>query len=634
MTELLHLIAGMPHGAAIIDNDGIVQAINGRCAALCQVAETDFRPLPLVDFLSQVVADGHPWRGVPPWDVLRRELSAGVTVRLEGAGESETVLRLMCEGEEPCVLILAGDISDDFAVARDLDRRSRALVDAFLGYTDCAAVVVDAAGTVFDHNDLATQIARSSGSGDDVPRLIGTPVDQCLPLLQVGRPFELLPLIQRAQERRRELSFAADIQLERFDGSRQDVAVSIVPVLTPQNQSEPAAVVFVRDAGEDRQVRRDLREIQHAREISRAAVGIAHELNNSATALMAQLNLLERDRAGGVAASADLRNAQSAVRRIRRLGLQLERFSGTDPEPVEREDSVGGASMSATLLSETIQDTVGLAVSGTGIRTSFAIESGLPAVRVTAGALSQALFNVVMNAVEAMDEEGLLHLEVQHQVKDGVVEVAVRDEGHGMDPRLLTKVMQPYFSTKPKGIGMGLTVALSTLESFGGTVRIETEPGFGTTVQLEIPVTGVHREAGNTPPVQMERFNDTRVLLVEDDPLVRRSLERTLEAVGCSVTAVENGDRAIDIFQREIEDGRRYQLVITDLTMPGRNDGVQLLRRVRELDPDVPAVLSSGALHRQNSSSYRDAGFQFVLRKPFGEPEVRYALSVALAHAQ
>ena len=124
-----------------------------------------------------------------------------------------------------------------------------------------------------------------------------------------------------------------------------------------------------------------------------------------------------------------------------------------------------------------------------------------------------------------------------------------------------------------------------------------------------------------------------RVLLVEDDPLVRRSLERTLEAVGCIVTAVESGDRAIDVFQTELAGEHPFQLMITDLTMPGRNDGVQLLRRVRELDPDIPAVLSSGALHRQNASSYRDAGFQYVLRKPFGEPEVRYALSVALARA-
>jgi CheY-like chemotaxis protein len=181
---------------------------------------------------------------------------------------------------------------------------------------------------------------------------------------------------------------------------------------------------------------------------------------------------------------------------------------------------------------------------------------------------------------------------------------------------------------------MGLTVTLSTLENAGGGLEIETDPGFGTTVRLYLPVAEPLSESlsGESPFSKgVHDFRGFRVLLVEDDPLVRRSLDRTLQSVGCSVTAVDSGDRAIEVFRAHLAGHDAFQLVMTDLTMPGRNDGVQLLRRIRELDPLIPAVLSSGALHRENASSYREAGFQYVLRKPFGESEVRFALSVALA---
>jgi CheY-like chemotaxis protein len=199
--------------------------------------------------------------------------------------------------------------------------------------------------------------------------------------------------------------------------------------------------------------------------------------------------------------------------------------------------------------------------------------------------------------------------------------------------------MQPYFTTKQHGIGMGLTVSYSLLKQVGGWIELDTEPGFGTTVRLFLPAVGPSQAGPIEDPDALRhrdseyagRFDGTRVLLVEDDPLVRRSLERTLQSVGCEVGAVGNGDRALELFRDERAAGRSFDVVVTDLTMPGRNDGVQLLRQVRELDPDIPAVLSSGALHRHNTSSYREAGFQFVLRKPFGEPEVRRALSVALA---
>ncbi|MFW5828233.1 MAG: hybrid sensor histidine kinase/response regulator, partial [Alkalispirochaeta sp.] len=507
--------------------------------------------------------------------------------------------------------------------------------------------ILDGGNRIITQNSLARQLGpEDDGSlSTGFPR--GCPIDTYLNVTQGGAPFSVAERIAQARRENTDLTFAADLRASPTPDRELDVAISIAPVESDRHETEPpvvqgaperppeAAVVLVRDISDKRQLYRDVRRLQHARQVSRAAGGIAHELNNSATALMTHLGLLNHaldDAPTGV--QNELKSIESAVRRIKRLGHQLERFSANGSTPPDQEEPEDSSDLSAGLLSEIVQDTVSLAVSGTAIRSSFAIDGGLPSVRISPEAVSQALFNVVINAVEAMDEEGRIHFGVWKSSDPPAVVVEVRDEGHGMDSRIVSQVTQPYFSTKPHGVGMGLTVTLSTLESAGGGLEIETDPGFGTAVRMYLPVSDPLPERPShdrTRTGQGEEYRGYRVLLVEDDPLVRRSLERTLQSVGCEVMAVESGDRAIEVFRSEFSSHHHFQLVITDLTMPGRNDGVQLLRRIRELDPLIPAVLSSGALHRRNSSSYRDAGFQYVLRKPFGEAEVRFALSVALS---
>ena len=183
---------------------------------------------------------------------------------------------------------------------------------------------------------------------------------------------------------------------------------------------------------------------------------------------------------------------------------------------------------------------------------------------------------------------------------------------------------------------MGLTVAHSLVRSFGGMVQIDTNPGFGTSVTISMPASDpeggtVAFDTSATRGDAIPDMSEVAVLLVEDDPLVRRSMERTLLMVGCRVRSVPGGAQALDLFRETVDGPDAFSVLITDLTMPGRYDGVQLLRRVRELDPEIPAVLCSGVLHRSNISSYRDAGFQTILRKPFGVQEIVTALTEALA---
>jgi signal transduction histidine kinase/ActR/RegA family two-component response regulator len=631
VTDLNTLFSAMPHGAVIVDTDGIAIAVNARCAELCHIDLESYRPQPLAAILAKALHSESVWRPTGDWERDSSVLRSGVRARGVGEHESALMLRLIETTEGISLLTLAAD-------------RTGYLLDALMRNSYAGVFVLDREGTIVDCNALAVQLARSEEAAASGAQILGREIDTHLRAQQLGSPFVLAGLLTRARERGRDISFATEITIHPEGCDPSDVEITIAPLGQASiGPGEPAAVLFLRDPAEKREVRHAVSQVQHAREISRAAMGIAHELNNSATALITHLGILDRELPEHSASVRDeLGGALSAVRRIRRLGMQMERFSGMEPEfsgeSVREDDEPGQDGMTGTVLSELVQDTVGLAVSGTAIQTSFMIEDGLPAVAVSSSAVSQALFNVVINAVEAMDEEGRIHFVVHRRRDPDRVVLEVRDEGHGMDPRLTRRAFEPYFSTKPGGIGMGLTVALSALRAFEGDVDIESEPGFGTTVRLVLRPAGslagtssvTERDAtsGSRP---LLTFPGVRVLLVEDDPLVRRSIERTLQMAGCVVTSVASGDRAIDIFRGKMEEAIPFDALITDLTMPGRNDGVQLLRRLRELDPEIPAVLSSGALHRQNISSYRDAGFQYVLRKPFGEMEIRNALARALA---
>ncbi len=630
---MFRLISTLNYGGVLIDAQGRVITVNTCLTQMCGIDGDQFRARPVDELLRAVLSPESPWLPGGSWTEDMELLARGPVRGVMNGAQISDVSISFASGRRGRSIIT-------FVPAHD-DHRSGTL-NALLRTTSAGVFILDAGGRILTCNGLARQFGPEGdpSSSDSYPRM--SSIDRYLNVTQRGVPFPLIDQITRARRENRDLTLAADLKAAPSPERELDVTVSIAPIEgsrgsnggdTDTMQGDEAVVMFVRDVSTKKQLSRDIRRLQHAREVSRAAGGIAHELNNSATALMTHLGLLERRlRDAPTALRSELKNADSAVRRIKRLGEQLERFSGQSPEEGESPDTRADRAVSAVLLSEIIQDTAALAMSGTGVRSSFAIDGGLPAVAISTEEISQALFNVVVNAVEAMDEEGWIHFSVWRSEDPDAVVVGVRDEGHGMDTRIVSQVTQPYFSTKPHGVGMGLTVTLSTLENVGGTMEIETDPGFGTTVRLYLPVSGSLPDtpvSGDTE--SLSDFQGFHVLMVEDDPLVRRSLERTLQSMGCVVTAADSGDRAIELFRTRFHGTEPFQLVITDLTMPGRNDGVQVLRRIRELDPMIPAVLSSGALHRQNTSSYREAGFQYVLRKPFGEAEVRFALSVALA---
>jgi len=276
-------------------------------------------------------------------------------------------------------------------------------------------------------------------------------------------------------------------------------------------------------------------------------------------------------------------------------------FARKQPEEVREVD-----------LNALLQDTVQLLerTALASVRLRLDLVPGAASVRGDVNALSLMIMNLCVNAVDAMPGGGDLALATR--VEGPWVEVRVVDSGTGMSPEVLARACEPFFTTKPpgKGTGLGLSMAFSTMKAHGGTLDLQSEPGRGTEVRLRFPASGT--EASPQPgeaglPAPGARL---RVLVADDDPLIREATAGMLTALGHAPTLAASGEEALD----HLEAGLAPDVLVLDQNMPGLG-GAATLARIRERWPDLPVLLASGSLEVLRV----EAGTRLVhLPKPFG----------------
>jgi len=242
-------------------------------------------------------------------------------------------------------------------------------------------------------------------------------------------------------------------------------------------------------------------------------------------------------------------------------------------------------------------------------------------VKGDGNALTHALMNLCVNAVDAMPETGILCLRSRN-IDRSMVEVQVEDSGSGMAKEVLDRAMDPFFTTKEvgKGTGLGLSLVYSIVKSHGGTMDIESEPGRGTRVSLRIPAC---REAPDFPKAPPEPFPGEaprylQVLLVDDDPLLQASTRLLLEFLGHTVRVVSSGEAAM----AELRAGLPCDLVILDMNMPGWG-GAETLPRIRGLRPDLPVILATGRVDQTALDLVAGHPHVSMMAKPFALDDLR-----------
>jgi CheY-like chemotaxis protein len=280
---------------------------------------------------------------------------------------------------------------------------------------------------------------------------------------------------------------------------------------------------------------------------------------------------------------------------------------------------------------------------GSNAACDLTVQEGLWDVQVDEGQFARVLHNVVLNAVQSMPEGGRVRVVGENVVLPGAVPVplpdgsyvriSVADEGCGIPARHLVRIFDPFFTTKQTGSGLGLAASHSIIKNHGGHIIVESEPGQGSTFRIFLPASPEGAPYRKPVSAASRAALHKKILVMDDEPAVRKMLLAMLQHLGCTVEVVADGAEAVRAYEREKAAGTPFDLVILDLTVPGAMGGRDALRALRTIDPNVRAVVASGYSADTTMARFRQEGFVGCLTKPFTLEELRHSLDAALREA-
>ncbi|MDB6138538.1 MAG: multi-sensor hybrid histidine kinase [Verrucomicrobiaceae bacterium] len=357
------------------------------------------------------------------------------------------------------------------------------------------------------------------------------------------------------------------------------------------------------------------------------ARGFAHDFNNLLTVLLGNLSLAEMRLRGNTERIPELATAKQATLQAQNLVQQLLTFA-RGGAPIKRQMKPG----------ELIETFFQHHSRATGVHYRIEIQQGLPSIAVDPNQIRRLMGNLIRNAEQAMPAGGDLTLRClapnpeelyggdmppdMNEMPQGIV-IEVKDTGEGIAPDHLPHIFEPYFSTRKaqNATGLGLTVCESIAKAHGGSLSVRSEHGSGCSVRFYLPV-DADEETVDELGLTRTSFDfganaAPRILILEDDPLVRSLITRNLVTQGFEVCETAEGTETIRRYQESMDQGRTFDLVVLDLTIPNGLGGVRTMERLRQLDPNVVAIVSSGYSDDPVMAKPAAYGFSAVLPKPY-----------------
>jgi signal transduction histidine kinase/ActR/RegA family two-component response regulator len=383
-------------------------------------------------------------------------------------------------------------------------------------------------------------------------------------------------------------------------------------------------LLVLRDISEARRLEDRVRQAEKMDCLGQMAGGVAHDFNNILATIVGSLDVLERNGADQ-AHSPTLQRMRLASEHANHLVRDLLAFARNDRLPAQDYDAHDAVERAVELLRHLL---------GPDCTLTLDLSAERSGVRGDPHQLQGAIMNLVVNARDAMGGSGCISVHSSQRAADsdfpdGGLAIAVSDQGPGVPAEIRDRIFEPFFTTKPagKGTGLGLSAVYGTAQAHGGRVTLDSPPGQGATFIMLLPLVTVTRSiTARQERSSARQLASLRILLAEDDDLVREMAQEMLNDLGHQVLVVADGAQAVTAVQQR---AGAFDAVILDQVMP-RLDGHQALRSIQAIAPELPVILASGYAQGATADGLLAAGFAAVLAKPYQSKDMQRALNHAM----
>lgn len=467
-----------------------------------------------------------------------------------------------------------------------------------------------------DGKILYTNPAEARMHGYTVDELLGknsrtfAPPERWQPI-----PLQLIKSIKRASVN------------VRKDGSSFPVQL-LSDVVTNVNGEIVGVITTCEDITERRKMEGELLKISKLESLGTLAGGIAHDFNNILTIITGRISLAKMNAKPGEDVFEMLTAAEKGCKRAKDLTQQLITFSK------------GGLPIKTVVsVIDMIKESADFALRGSNVRYDLQFPDDLRPVEVDEGQINQVINNLIINACHAMPNGGMIKIRAKNvtigpedvlSLQEGeYVKISVTDYGTGIPEEHLQKIFDPFFTTKQKGSGLGLATSYSIIRNHGGNITVDSQPGAGATFHIYLPASTKEISKKTTTGGHI-RNACGKILIMDDEEMLRDSTADMLGRNGFKVETAGDGIEAIELYKKAKESGDPFDVVIMDLTVPGGMGGKEAVRRLREFDPRVRAVVSSGYSDDAMMSDYRSYGFCGIIVKPYSMDELLKILNQVL----
>ena len=400
------------------------------------------------------------------------------------------------------------------------------------------------------------------------------------------------------------------------NGEEKIIAASTAPI-SGQDGKAIGSIVVIRDITEKVRLRKEMETNQKLESIGLLAGGIAHDFNNLLTAIYGNVSLAKMFPDNQEKVSHYLEKTEQSLSQAQGLTQQLLTFA-RGGSPVKQLAAIG------PLLHEVAK----FSLRGSNTDVEINIATDLWSASVDTGQFSQIINNLAMNASQAMPNGGRLIIKAENATlspaelpvesdNDHFIKITMTDQGVGINPEYLSKIFDPYFTTKRTGSGLGLATVFSIIKNHNGLIKVKSEPDTGTTFTILLPASGTEPAAETEQITETKQIITGKILIMDDEEVVRETCGEMLMVMGHTVDYAANGQEALDKYQQALQKQRPFDLVIMDLTIPGGIGGKEAIQLLLEIDPHAKAIVSSGYSHDDVMANFRDYGFLGVIAKPY-----------------